>query len=43
MLRYGDDAAAPEELKSFVFLYGASQADMLWRIPDFQECVLESR
>lgn len=43
LLRYCDDAAVPEELKSFVFLYAASQADALCRIPDFRECVLESR
>ena len=43
LLRYCDDATVPEELKSFVFLYAASQAQTLWKSPDFQECVLESR
>ena len=43
LLRYCDDAAVPGELKSFVFLYAASQADTLWRSPDFRECVLQSR
>ncbi len=43
LLRYCDDAAAPEELKSFVILYAASEAKTLWKSEDFQKYVLESR